>query len=196
MTVRELKTRLRAEARARRGARTSAQHRELTYGVTEALGNLIAELGATSVAIFLSTPQEPQTRDAIRVLTAQGVRCYAPLSLPEGAMTWATVDANTPERSGLGGMPEPDVGEAATSHAITVDAVICPAAAVDDTGTRLGWGGGFYDRFLSALPDDVPVFALVFDGDVLSELPGEAHDVPVWGIVTPSGSRRFERRWP
>ena len=194
MTLRERKTRMRIDARTRRTARTSAEHRELTPGITEALSNLVAELGATSVAIFLSTPQEPQTRDAIRVLSAHGVRCYAPISLPEGAMTWAPVDADTPERSGLGGMPEPDVGEGATSQAITVDAVICPAAAVDDSGTRLGWGGGFYDRFLSDLPASTPVFALVFDDDVVSELPCAQHDVPVWGVVTPSGSRRFKRR--
>jgi 5-formyltetrahydrofolate cyclo-ligase len=194
VTIRELKTRMRIEARARRGARTSAEHRELTPGVTEALSNVVAELGATSVAIFLSTPSEPETRDAIRVLSARGTRCYAPISLPEGAMTWAPVDAHTPERSGLGGMPEPDVGEGATSQAITVDAVICPAAAVDESGTRLGWGGGFYDRFLGDLPAGTPVFALVFDDDVVSELPCAQHDVPVWGVVTPSGSRRFEHR--
>jgi 5-formyltetrahydrofolate cyclo-ligase len=194
VTVRELKTRLRAEARARRSARTSAQHRELTLGVSDALGNLIAELGATTIAIFLSTPQEPQTRDAIRVLSARGMRFYAPISLPDGAMTWAPVDAHTPERAGLGGMPEPDVGESASSNSIVVDVVICPAAAVDDTGTRLGWGGGFYDRFLAELPAGTPVFALVFDDDEVSDLPREAHDVPVWGVVTPSGWRRFKRR--
>jgi len=193
VTVHELKTRKRVETRARRGARTSAQHRELTPGITEALGNLIAELGATSVALFLSTPQEPETREAIRVLSARGIRFFAPVSRSGGVMEWALVDANTPERSGVGGMPEPDVGEADTSPSITVDAVICPAAAVDDTGTRLGWGGGYYDRFLADLPAGTPVFALVFDDDVVSDLPREAHDGPVSGVVTPSGWRRFER---
>jgi 5-formyltetrahydrofolate cyclo-ligase len=191
VTVHEHKTRKRDETRARRGARTSAQHRELTPGITEALGNLIAELGATSVALFLSTPQEPQTREAIRVLSARGIRFFAPVSQPGGHMEWTLVDANTPERSGVGGMPEPDVGEADTSPSITADAVICPAAAVDDTGTRLGWGGGYYDRFLADLPAATPVFALVFDDDVMSDLPREAHDVPVSGVVTPSGWRRF-----
>ena len=194
MTVREVKARARAEARARRRARTSAEHRELASEISDALGSLISELGATSVAIFLSTPQEPQTRDAIRVLSAHGVRCYAPLSQAEGVMTWAPIDSHTPERAGLGGMPEPDVGEGVSSNTIIVDVVICPAAAVDDTGTRLGWGGGFYDRFLANLPAETPVFALVFDDDVVSGLPGEAHDFPVSGVVTPSGWRRFERR--
>jgi 5-formyltetrahydrofolate cyclo-ligase len=163
-------------------------------GVSDAVASLIAELGATSVAIFLSTPHEPQTRDAISALSARGVRCYAPISHPDGAMTWAPVDTHTPERAGLGGMPEPDVQTGATSDSIAADVVICPAAAVDATGTRLGWGGGYYDRFLAHLPAETPVFALVFDDDVVSELPRAEHDVPVWGVVTPSGWRRFERR--
>ena len=194
MTVHERKARARVKARARRRSRTSAQHQDLALGVREAVARLTTELGAASVAIFLSTPQEPQTRDAIRMLSARGVRCYAPMSHAEGAMTWAPVDAHTPERSGLGGMPEPDAGEGGTSHSLSVDLVICPAAAVDDTGTRLGWGGGYYDRFLAHLPAETPVFALVFDDDVVSELPHEEHDVPVWGVVTPSGWRRFGRR--
>jgi 5-formyltetrahydrofolate cyclo-ligase len=191
VTIHELKNWLRAEARARRGARTSAQRRELTPGITEALSSLVDDLEAPSVAIFLSTPQEPQTREAIRVLSARGIRFFTPVSHPGGSMAWTLVDANTPERSGLGGMPEPDVGEGDTSTSIAVDAVICPAAAVDGTGTRLGWGGGYYDRFLADVPAGTPVFALVFDDDVVSDLPREAHDVPVSGVVTPSGWQRI-----
>ncbi|MCF8541228.1 MAG: 5-formyltetrahydrofolate cyclo-ligase [Aurantimicrobium sp.] len=194
MTVHELKTRMRSEARARRGARTNAEQRKLASGVTEALGDLIADLGATSVAIFLSTSSEPETREAIGALSPRGVKVFAPVSHAEGVMEWTLVDANTPERPGPGGMPEPDIGAGATSTSISVDVVICPAAAVDDTGTRLGWGGGYYDRFLAELPGETPVFALVFDNDVITDLPREAHDIPVTGVVTPSGWRRFTQR--
>ena len=192
MTVQQVKTRMRAEARARRHARTNAEQRELASGVTEALGDLSADLGATSVAIFLSTPSEPETREAIGALSARGVQVFAPVSHAGGVMEWTPVDANTPERPGPGGMPEPDIGVGATSTLISVDVVICPAAAVDDTGTRLGWGGGYYDRFLADLSAETPVFALVFDNDVITGLPREAHDIPVTGVITPSGWRRFE----
>ena len=194
MTVQQVKTRMRAEARARRHARTNTEQRESASKVTEALGDLIANLGATSVAIFLSTPSEPETREAIGALSARGVQVFAPVSHAEGVMEWILVDASTPERPGPGGMPEPDigVGVGVTSTSISVDVVICPAAAVDNTGTRLGWGGGYYDRFLADLPAETPVFALVFDNDVITDLPREAHDIPVTGVVTPSGWRRFE----
>lgn len=194
MTVHEVKTRLRAETRERRNARAKSHHAELASGVAEAVVDLIADLGARSVAIFLSTPSEPETRGAIAALAARGVRVFAPASQPDGLMTWARIDAATSERLGLGRMPEPDVAAHDTVAALAVDVVICPAAAVDDTGTRLGWGGGYYDRLLADLPATTPVFALVFDDDVLSDLPREAHDVPVTGVVTPSGWRRFQQR--
>jgi 5,10-methenyltetrahydrofolate synthetase len=89
---------------------------------------------------------------------------------------------------------ETQVAAEDTVASLTVDVVICPAAAVDETGTRLGWGGGYYDRFLTDLPAGIPVFALVFDDDVVADLPREAHDVPVTGVVTPSGWRRFLSR--
>jgi len=192
VTVQQVKTRMRAEARMRRRSRTKAEQRDLASGVTEALGDLIADLGATSLAIFLSTSSEPETREAIGALSSRGVQVFAPVSHAGGVMKWTPVDANTPERPGPGGMPEPDIDAGATSTSIRVDVVICPAAAVDDTGTRLGWGGGYYDRFLADLPAETPVFALVFDNDVITDLPREAHDMPVTGVVTPSGWRRFK----
>ena len=193
MTVHEMKTRLRAETRERRNARAKSRQVELASGVTEAIVDLVVDLGAQSAAIFLSTPGEPETRGAIAELAARGVRLFAPVSLPDGDLEWAPVDSATPERLGLGRMPEPDVSADDTVKSLIVDVVICPAAAVDDTGTRLGWGGGYYDRLLADLPD-TPVFALVFDDDVVSDLPREAHDVPVTGVVTPSGWRRFSQR--
>ena len=107
-------------------------------------------------------------------------------------MEWTPVDGTSPERPGLGGMPEPDVSVDSTAKTVVVDLVVCPAAAVDKTGTRLGWGGGFYDRFFAELSPETRVFALVFDDDVVSNLPREKHDVPVDGVITSSGWWRFE----
>lgn len=192
MTVHEVKTRLRAEARARRAARSEADRALASVAVTAHLGQVIRDCGATNVAIFLSTPTEPETRDAIRELSQAGIRFVAPVSLEGGVMEWTPVDGATPERAGLGSIPEPDVGASATAARVSVDLVVCPAAAVDETGTRLGWGGGYYDRFFAELPAGTPVFALVFDDDVVSNLPRENHDVPIGGVITPSGWRRFE----
>ena len=193
MTVHDLKTRFRTEARARRAARSDTERAFASALVTENLGQVIRDCDARTVAIFLSTPTEPQTRDAIRTLSEAGIRFVAPVSLEGGIMEWTPVDGATPERAGLGSIPEPDVDSSSASKRVAVDLVVCPAAAVDETGTRLGWGGGYYDRFFAELPAETPVFALVFDDDVVTTLPREKHDVPIDGVITPSGWRRFAR---
>jgi 5-formyltetrahydrofolate cyclo-ligase len=65
-----------------------------------------------------------------------------------------------------------------------VDAVLVPAAAVDREGNRLGWGKGYYDRFLDSIDSSTVVIAVVFDSDVLDDIPAEPHDKTVNLIVT------------
>ena len=71
--------------------------------------------------------------------------------------------------------------------------VLLPALAVDGAGTRLGQGGGHYDRTLALLPSTRPgrpvLAAVVRDPELLpaGALPREAHDVPVDAALTPSG---------
>lgn len=77
---------------------------------------------------------------------------------------------------GYGGIPEPidDSPKANDAHAL----VLMPGLAFDRTGRRIGYGGGFYDRFLSREPEH-PTIALCYDFQVFSQLPSEAFDVPV-----------------
>jgi 5-formyltetrahydrofolate cyclo-ligase len=80
------------------------------------------------------------------------------------------------------GMPIPSTGVGATPTEL--DAVLIPAAAVDRAGNRLGWGKGFYDRFLSSVEGDPLLIAVSFDSDRVDQIPTEAHDAPVDAILT------------
>jgi 5-formyltetrahydrofolate cyclo-ligase len=64
--------------------------------------------------------------------------------------------------------------------------VLVPALAVDRSGRRLGRGGGSFDRALCRV-DRSRTLALVYDDEVLDEIPAEPHDCRVGGILTPSG---------
>jgi 5-formyltetrahydrofolate cyclo-ligase len=69
---------------------------------------------------------------------------------------------------------------------------VVPALAVDHRGTRLGQGGGWYDRALRFARPGALLLALVHDGEDLdTELPRDPHDVPVSAVATPTHWRRL-----
>tara|TARA_R110002124_G_scaffold106467_9_gene258291 strand:+ start:2914 stop:3471 length:558 start_codon:yes stop_codon:yes gene_type:complete len=78
-------------------------------------------------------------------------------------------------------------------QALTPRAVIVPLVGFDARGYRLGYGGGFYDRTLAVLRAAGPVLVLGFayDAQELPEVPIDAYDQRLDGIVTQSGVRRF-----
>jgi 5-formyltetrahydrofolate cyclo-ligase len=65
-----------------------------------------------------------------------------------------------------------------------LDLIIAPALSVDMFGNRLGRGGGFFDRYLEHF--DGPVAAVVYETELVAQLPSEPHDKPVQYAVTPS----------
>ena len=79
----------------------------------------------------------------------------------------------------------------------TAEVVFVPALAVDRHGVRLGRGGGFYDRSLPLCAPGARLIAIVRDSEVLEEVPGEPHDVPMTHALTPGagllalGSARY-----
>jgi 5-formyltetrahydrofolate cyclo-ligase len=69
-----------------------------------------------------------------------------------------------------------------------VDLLLVPALAVGRDGTRMGRGGGSYDRVLARLPEPGPlVVALLHDGEDVAFVPAEPHDRRVHAVITPAG---------
>jgi len=66
------------------------------------------------------------------------------------------------------------------------------AAAVDRTGMRMGWGRGYFDKTLGSMENCPPVYAVIFDDELVDVVPRERHDMPVDGVVTPGGIVTFQ----
>ena len=176
---------LRAELRERRHTLTAAEREAATAGFTENLQSIVLDLSARSISCYLSSPTEPNTRPFVNWAEARGIRVLFPVSRDDGLLDW-TVGEDQTEFPGVSGMPEP-AGSLLGPIAINdVDLIIVPAAAVDATGLRMGWGRGYYDKTLGSMEKCPPVYAVVFDNEYVDSVPREVHDQPVDGLVTPT----------
>lgn len=185
---------LRAELRERRRSLTRTQRAAATEGLTARLAELTAAVGARSVSCYLSATDEPDTRPYVNRMRAGGVRVLFPITRADGLLDWTTATDDEEETVGLAGMPEP-VGELLGPIAINdVDLIVVPAAAVDASGVRLGWGRGYYDRTLGSMERCPPVYAVVFDSELVETVPRERHDQAVDGVVTPTRTVEFPTR--
>jgi len=176
---------LRAELRERR-RNMPAHERELaTEGFTSRLQELVGSTDAESLSCYLSMPTEPDTRPFVNWAEARGIRVLFPITREDGLLDW-TVGEEEVETQGLHGVPEA-VGELLGPMAINdVDLILVPAAAVDATGMRLGWGRGYFDKTLGSMGKCPPVYAVIYDSEFLERVPREVHDQPVNGVVTPT----------
>ncbi len=71
------------------------------------------------------------------------------------------------------------------------DVVLMPLLGFDRMGTRLGYGGGYYDRTLARLSKRPRLIGLAFAAQELEAIPREAHDIPLDAVVTEAGMRHF-----
>lgn len=155
------------------------------------LDALIDRFGARSVSCFLSTPEEPGTREFVRDAAARDIRVLLPVIRDDGLLDWTVAAPDAELVAGPLGVPEPTGERLGTAAVNEVDLMIVPAAAVDRTGMRLGWGRGYFDKTLAALASRPPVFAVVFDTELVDEVPTSPHDERVDGVVTPDQTITF-----
>jgi 5-formyltetrahydrofolate cyclo-ligase len=190
LDVESEKRALRAELRERRRIRTATQADSHRTALTEHLVKLTSDLGARSLSAYLSMPEEPDTRPFLRWTAEQGLKVLLPISREDGLLDWAPYDGEE-EVADFQGMPTP-TSELLGPIAINdVDLILVPAAAVDRNGMRMGWGRGYFDKTLGSMVNCPPVYAVIFDDELVDEVPRERHDMPVNGVVTPAGIVTF-----
>jgi len=184
--IEQEKRALRAELRERRQLLSDAQREGAASGIGEQLDALLDGHGARSISCFLSTTTEPGTRAFVTSAVQRGIRVLLPITRADGLLDWAVANDSDEIAEGLFGLPEP-TGEVLGPIAVNdVDLMIIPAAAVDATGMRLGWGRGYFDKTIGSMEKCPPVYAVIYDSEILDSLPREVHDQPVTGVVTPT----------
>jgi 5-formyltetrahydrofolate cyclo-ligase len=164
----------------------SAQQRT---AAEQALRDAVLELPqvqmAGTAAVYYSIGSEPGTHRLVYALWKRGTYVLLPVLRPDLDLDWASYEGPESLRPGPRGLTEPTEptrGVAAVSRA---DLVIVPALAVDRRGVRLGRGGGSYDRALARVGSQVPTIALLYDAELLDEVPAAPHDQRVRLVARP-----------
>ena len=175
----------------RRGLTPDERHAAET-AMYEKLFSLPAWREAPVICGYVSVRSELNTDPILRRAAAEGKTVALPVTVTgadEGRMVFRALpngdfDRLTPARFGI---PEPDEScPPLTGDGFTRALILIPALAFDENGYRLGYGGGYYDRFLSFLREaEIPHTAIGLTYAVCraTALPREAHDIPVHIIL-------------
>lgn len=169
--------------RARRSL-TPEERAEKSARIAERIAALPEFAAAETVLVYRATPDEADLNFLTEHPASAGKRFAYPVCLNAKEMA-AMLPGGW--REGAFGILEPDPASSQNVSPEEIGLVVCPGVAFDGDGTRLGMGGGYYDRFLPRCTDAAVLLA-AFEAQRAEEtLPREANDIPVGRIVTENG---------
>lgn len=150
---------------------------------SEALGEQFAQLdlyrNAKTIYGYLPYNQEVRTVPMLARALRDGKQVAVP-KVSGDTMNFIYLTDLNHVAKGYSGIPEP-IADEPIAHDETA-LVLMPGLAFDPEGHRMGYGGGFYDRFLAAEPNH-PTVALCYDFQMLPHLETESHDIPVDRVI-------------
>jgi len=183
--IAQAKREARARARHARDGVNLVERRAAAHELSLILLSLSELAGARAILAYAALPNELDPAPAIWRLRKRGVRIAYPRIEAPGVLGMHFVDHEMELVPGPFGLAQPSEHAPHVSHAV-IDAVIIPGVAFDEQGTRLGYGGGYYDRLLPMMRPECMRIGIAFDEQVLSHIPTEEHDACVDVLVTPS----------
>lgn len=173
------KAALRKSIRERKRAMTPAEIEEKSRILGEKFLSSEAYKNAAAVYGYLPYNQEVRTVPMLRQALADGKRVAVPKVYGDEMKFLYITDFDRVEK-GYAGIPEPvDDGPVAEDPTALV---LMPGLAFDPEGHRIGYGGGFYDKFLAKEPRH-PTLALCYDFQMLPKLETEEFDIPVDWVI-------------
>ena len=184
---------LRRRIRERRRALSGAQRQAARRRIERRLRRLPPLWRARSVAIYLAADGEADPAAIAAGALKRRQRIYAPVLHGE-TLRFARLTGDTPLRRNRFGILEPAAPDCIDPRRL--DVVLTPLVAFDDSGARIGMGGGYYDRCFSFLKQRIrwirpKLIGLAYEFQRLRTVSRNAWDVPLWAAVTEQGIYRF-----
>ncbi|MHB0977350.1 MAG: 5-formyltetrahydrofolate cyclo-ligase [Candidatus Aquicultorales bacterium] len=141
---------------------------------------------AALVMTYAAFGSEVSTETLANFVFSSGKRLFLPVIAEERRLLAVEVDGSTPLVKGPFGIEQPPLDGAIVVEPSEIDLVVVPGVVFDTMGYRIGYGGGYYDRFLRLLREDACSVGVSFDKQMADRLPVEEHDQAVSLVVTES----------
>jgi 5-formyltetrahydrofolate cyclo-ligase len=184
--IHKKKKELRKKVQEIRDSIDPGQRRLLSARVAYNLWSVPEFFSAGTILFFISFRSEVDTMPMIRRALEEGKTVCVPCtdagskamvasrtSDPEGDLELGNYDILEPRKECLRPVPEQNI-----------DVVLMPGVAFDSMGGRLGYGGGYYDRFLEKCSPECTLIAVAFELQIVEHVPCADHDARIHKIVT------------
>ena len=160
--------------------------RDKSDQISKMLFDLPEYIEAGSILVYASMKSEVITDELIAYSLDIGKKVFCPkcIDTNNGLMDFIRIKDLSDLKSGFRGIREPEKNSESEIFKTSDEKalVIVPGVAFDKAGNRIGYKGGYYDRFLSGNPD-ISTIALAFLEQIVDEIPSENHDVPVQKVL-------------
>ncbi|MEW6599395.1 MAG: 5-formyltetrahydrofolate cyclo-ligase [Nitrospirota bacterium] len=190
-----MKKNIRAELLKKRDAIPSELRARKNASIRQRLFSLEEFRNAKNVMMYVSFRSEADTVSCLSHIIASGKKLILPVVDSNNKVLKLYEVRDVAELvPGYMGIPEPGVRENREVELSALDLIIIPGAGFDMKGNRIGYGGGYYDKLLSAVSSErsasgavsnIPLFiALAFEEQIAGEIPSEPHDIKMDIILT------------
>lgn len=161
----------------------------LSNKIIDLLINTILYKNANYIMTYIDFRNEVKTEKLIKKSLEIGKKIIIPISLIESKKLLLSElkDYDKELTTGAYGILEPKKKYIREVTPEILDLIIVPGVVFDKRGYRIGYGGGYYDRFLLNINKSVPKVALAFDFQIVEKINEEKHDIPVDYIITEKG---------
>ncbi|MBE0478478.1 5-formyltetrahydrofolate cyclo-ligase [Candidatus Aerophobetes bacterium] len=165
---------------------SSEQIEEKSEKIRENLFKIPVFKRSNMILFYISLPEEVQTYRMIADSLKVGKRVAVPVVdlVKKEIIPFEIKNPQVKLESGPFDVPEPVNDERYPLSLKEIELVIVPGVAFDAQGGRVGFGGGFYDRFLEKLSSRVIPVALAFECQIVDKVPCDEHDMAVDYIIT------------
>lgn len=177
---------LRKKFISQRNSLSHEQIKKLSDKIFNHLYSLPIYKEAATIMSYVSIEKEIYTHNFIRRAMEDNKKIFVPVTKPatKEIILSHVIDFNRDLEKGHWGLLEPKKETLRPQSSEILDLILVPGLAFTEKGHRLGYGGGYYDGFLSTLTKPVTTISLAFKFQITKTLPIESYDVPVDYILT------------